>query len=162
MSRRLWVHKHELFIEGGGYSYLSSVHRTCWTDRMIPTSSNSITTSGTRTATVRLCVRKAVCKNIWNWITLSSNTMALKTLSVICLLILRASIFSQLRQQTLMCLRTLCVTRLIAKRLQFQAHITSANVGWRHKSGKCAKSCARRSVWWCSQRRGGAGIGLRM
>ena len=66
ISRRLWAHKHELFIEGGGYSYVSSVHSTCWTDRMIPASSNSIPTSGTRTATVRLSVRKEVCKNICN------------------------------------------------------------------------------------------------
>lgn len=60
ISRKLWAHKHELFIEGGGYSYVSSRHITCWTDRMIPTSSNSTPTSGTTTATVRLCVRKAV------------------------------------------------------------------------------------------------------
>jgi hypothetical protein len=64
MSKRLWAHKHELFIADGGYSYVSSLHRNYWTDRMIPTSSNRIPTSGTRTATVRLCVRKAVCKNI--------------------------------------------------------------------------------------------------
>jgi len=60
ISRKLWAHKHELFIEGGGYSYLSSRHRTYWTGRMIPTSRNSIPTSGTRTATFRLCVRIAV------------------------------------------------------------------------------------------------------
>jgi hypothetical protein len=29
-----------------------------------------------------------------------------------------------------------------------------------HKSGKCAKSCARKSVYLCSQNGGGARIGL--
>ena len=32
--------------------------------------------------------------------------------------------------------------------------------GKNHKSGYCAKSCARRSACFCSQSGGGAGIGL--
>jgi len=38
--------------------------------------------------------------------------------------------------------------------------VTLESLGWCHKSGQCAKSCARRSLCSCSQSGGGAIIGL--
>jgi hypothetical protein len=35
--------------------------------------------------------------------------------------------------------------------LQPQGQVKLANLGWRHKSGECAKPCARRSECFCSQ-----------
>jgi hypothetical protein len=37
--------------------------------------------------------------------------------------------------------------------LQLQGQVTLASLGWCHKSGECARLCARRSVCFCSQGR---------
>jgi len=50
---------------------------------------------------------------------------------------------------------------LISQSLLPKTQATSANLAWCHKSGECAKSCARRSVCFCTQSGGGASIGLR-
>jgi hypothetical protein len=47
---------------------------------------------------------------------------------------------------------------LIPQSLQLQTQVTLASLGWCCQSGQCAKSCARRSVCFCSQSGGGAGI----
>jgi hypothetical protein len=52
------------------------------------------------------------------------------------------------------------ISGLIPQSLQLQAQATLASLSWCHKSGQCAKSCARRSVCFCSQSGGGASIGL--
>jgi len=52
------------------------------------------------------------------------------------------------------------IAGLIPQSPQLQAQVRSASLCWCHKSGKCAKSCARRSVCCCSQSGGGASIGL--
>jgi hypothetical protein len=54
----------------------------------------------------------------------------------------------------------LSIPGLIPQSLQLQAQVTLASLGRCHKSGRCAKSCARRSLCFCSQSGGGAGIGL--
>jgi len=46
------------------------------------------------------------------------------------------------------------IAGLIPQCLQLQAQVTLASLGWCHKSAGCAKSCARRSVFICSQRGG--------
>jgi hypothetical protein len=53
-----------------------------------------------------------------------------------------------------------CTTRLIPKSLQHHAQAMLVSLGCCHKSGECAKSCARRSVCFCGQSGGGASIGL--
>ena len=40
----------------------------------------------------------------------------------------------------------LCLAGLIPQSLQLQAQVTLPSLTWRHKSGQCAKPCARRSV----------------
>jgi hypothetical protein len=53
-----------------------------------------------------------------------------------------------------------CIAGLIQRSPQLQAQLRSASLRWCQKSGECAKWCARRSVRFCSQSGGGAGIGL--
>jgi len=53
-----------------------------------------------------------------------------------------------------------CVAELIPRVLQLQLQVTLVSRDWCHNSGQCAKSCARRSVCFCSQSGGGATIGL--
>jgi len=56
--------------------------------------------------------------------------------------------------------RNVSIAGLIPKGFQPQAQVKLANLDLCHKSGECAKSCARRSVCFCSQSVGGASIGL--
>jgi len=53
-----------------------------------------------------------------------------------------------------------CIAVLTPQSLQLQKQVKLMSLGWCHKSGQCAKSCARISVYFCSQSGGGAGIGL--
>ena len=53
-----------------------------------------------------------------------------------------------------------CIAALIPQSPQLQAQVRSESLRWCHKSGECAKSCARRSVCLWSQGGGGASIGL--
>jgi hypothetical protein len=53
-SRRLWAHKYELFIEGGGYSYAASRYQNCWTGRVVQITRKSVLISGTKSAPGRL------------------------------------------------------------------------------------------------------------
>ena len=48
------------------------------------------------------------------------------------------------------------IVGVIPQSIQFQTQVKLASLGWCHKSRKCAKSCARRSLCLC----GGASIGL--
>ena len=59
-------------------------------------------------------------------------------------------------------LRFSCTAWLIYQSLRFQAQVKLASLGWCHKTGECANSCARRSVCFWSQSIGGASIGLFM
>jgi len=52
------------------------------------------------------------------------------------------------------------IAGFISESFQLQAQVTLIGLGWRHKSGEGAKSRARRSVGFCSQRGGGASIRL--
>jgi hypothetical protein len=52
------------------------------------------------------------------------------------------------------------IAALTPQSLRLQAQLMLASLGSCHKSGECAKSCARRSVCFCSQNGGGASIGL--
>jgi hypothetical protein len=47
------------------------------------------------------------------------------------------------------------VAGVIPQSLQLQAQVKIASRSWRHKSGECAKSCARESVCFCNQSSGG-------
>jgi len=51
---------------------------------------------------------------------------------------------------------------LIPQSLQRQAQVTLASLGWCHSTAECAKSCACRSVCFCSQSGGCACIHLLM
>ena len=57
------------------------------------------------------------------------------------------------------CILPAYIAGVIPRSLQLQALIL-ASLGSFHMSGQCAKSCARRSVCFCSQSGGGASIGL--
>jgi hypothetical protein len=50
------------------------------------------------------------------------------------------------------------IAGLILQSLQLQAKVKLPSVGCCHKSEACAKSCARRSVCFCSQSGGGVSI----
>jgi len=52
------------------------------------------------------------------------------------------------------------IAGLIPQILHLQTQVTLASLSWCHKSGECTNWCARRSVCFCSQSGGGAGIGL--
>jgi hypothetical protein len=52
------------------------------------------------------------------------------------------------------------IAGLIPLSLQLQAQVRVGSLGWCHKSGECAKSCARRSVCFCSQSSAGISTGL--
>ena len=55
---------------------------------------------------------------------------------------------------------TCVIAGVIPESIRLHAQLTLASLGRCHKSGECAKSCARRSVCLCSQSGGGASIGL--
>ena len=52
------------------------------------------------------------------------------------------------------------IRRAISQSLQHQAKVTLASLGCYHKSGHCAKSCAHRSLRFCSHRAASASIRL--
>jgi hypothetical protein len=56
--------------------------------------------------------------------------------------------------------RVRCIAGLIPQSLQLQAYVWLASLGWCHKSSECARSCARRSVCFCSLGGGVARIRL--
>jgi hypothetical protein len=43
------------------------------------------------------------------------------------------------------------ISELIPQSIQLRAEVMLASLGWCHKLGECAKSCARRSVCFCHQ-----------
>jgi hypothetical protein len=53
-----------------------------------------------------------------------------------------------------------CIAGLIPCGFQLQALVTLASLGWCHISSECMKSCAHRSVCFCSQSGGGTSVRL--
>jgi hypothetical protein len=52
------------------------------------------------------------------------------------------------------------IAGLITQSIWLKKQVTLASLGWCHKKGECAKSCARGSECFCGRRCGGASIGV--